>query len=104
MLVTAHRRENFGRGIAEISCAVHELATRSTRIVPEPIIDRSINMDSNDGGHRMRRLDSSEMRSFWEQLSASWDPARQASDPEALGNICRPGAPAWLNRFEADKQ
>ncbi len=57
---------------------------------------------SNSG--EARRFEWDEMRRFWEKHYELRAPADPDSDPEALDNVCTPGAPGWLNRHYARGQ
>jgi SAM-dependent methyltransferase len=50
------------------------------------------------------RFSWQEMREYWElhaQVRATTD---LAADPDALDNVCTPGAPTWLNQYYAEWQ
>ncbi|TWT40901.1 putative S-adenosylmethionine-dependent methyltransferase [Phycisphaerae bacterium RAS1] len=42
-----------------------------------------------------------EVRKFWETHSALFAQIDDGADPDALANVCHPGAPAWLNDYYA---
>jgi len=52
----------------------------------------------------VRRFDWDEMRRYWETHSARWADLDLDLDPDALTNVCHPGAPLWLNRYYARGQ
>jgi len=49
-------------------------------------------------------LSSEEVRAYWRAHSARYAAIDSRADPEGLTNVCKPGAPLWLNRFFAHFQ
>jgi SAM-dependent methyltransferase len=52
----------------------------------------------------MRTLNWEELRHYWEHHVEHEGRLNLDSDPDALGNVCWPGQPLWLNRHLADLQ
>jgi SAM-dependent methyltransferase len=52
----------------------------------------------------VRSLNWDELRQYWEQHVEHEGRLDLDSDPDALGNVCWPGQPLWLNRHLADLQ
>jgi SAM-dependent methyltransferase len=49
-------------------------------------------------------LNSDEARAYWRAHSARYGRIDRRSDPDGLTNVCKPGAPLWLNRLLAHLQ
>jgi SAM-dependent methyltransferase len=45
-----------------------------------------------------------EARAYWRAHSARYAAVDRRADPDGLTNVCKPGAPLWLNRFLAHFQ
>src|SRR5262245_470362 len=43
-------------------------------------------------------------RTYWEQLVETAGAPDLSRDPEGLANVCWPGQPLWLNRYQAELQ
>ena len=56
------------------------------------------------GRLQMGRFSSDQAKAYWEHHAALRAPTALERDPDALDNVCCPGAPRWLNTYFARSQ